>query len=968
MRRSGSAPLRVITLIVGVAVALTGSPPARAAASPSASPPSESPATRGAIATNRTVTLQGSANRLASTVRPARHVVVRDLPAARTGGPTYSPRLRSPKLSNAAGGGRAPRIPLGTKPVEAIVTTLNKATEAVAAAGMPAPLPGPFEPPDPWIAVGPDHVIQATNAGIRIVDRTAPAQSTVKPLYNFFGLDQAYPGPDPQAETFDPRVIYDSLHGRWIAAEASFDCLVQNGSTIGTGYIDVAISDSADPTGGWGVVSVPYPDTVPDYPGLGTSTDKVVLSANVFDLEPAPTLIGCDIGNPGTLAGTELDVLGWAQLLGTGKVDITYLTSYPGTSTYPNEYLTLRPAVQVPATSPTVFGIGDHASAGDGIAYFMVSGLPSSHTVGLAWTDLTSGSPGIGPFAAPPSPLQPGTHGTIADAIDQRPTDALWQNSRLVFVSTHPCDPSGVAVGRDCVRVTELNTSTAVPSLRQDFLIAEPGTDQYMGGIGLSGSSDLHVVWTRSSETAPDYPSTWTAYQRAGAPANTLAGEQQLAAGTDNYPGDRWGDYVGVAQDPQVADAVWQADEASAGPTDWWSTHVSQLRTFGGASYVPITPVRVLDSRPGGVGLTGVFSAGVPRAFFVRGVGTIPSGAIAVTGNVTVVGQTAAGFVAVTPTATATPTSSTINFPLGDIRANNFTLPLGALGKLAAVYKAGAGKTTNLIVDITGYFVADASHAKYATITPTRVMDSRPAPYHVGPLGTFSANVPQTLLVAGFGSGLIPGNATAITGNITVVGQTRAGYVSVTPNPPVGTPPSSTINVPLGDIRANGLTADLNGAGNLSITFVAKAGATANILLDVTGYYVDGGVAGLLYYPLTPGRLMDSRPGAVLTGLTGVFTSGTPRKLDTDGHWGVPAGAAAITGNLTVVGQTAAGFVADTPTSIPVPAVSTLNFPIGDIRANGITVPLGAGDQYLVYRATAGKTTHLILDLSGYFQ
>jgi hypothetical protein len=44
-----------------------------------------------------------------------------------------------------------------------------------------------------------------------------------------------------------------------------------------------------------------------------------------------------------------------------------------------------------------------------------------------------------------------------------------------------------------------------------------------------------------------------------------------------------------------------------------------------------------------------------------------------------------------------------------------------------------------------------------------------------------------------------------------------------------------------------------------------------------------------------------------------------------------------------------------------VPATSTLNFPLGDNRANGL---VGSGDTYLVSVGATGKETHLILDLS----
>ena len=86
------------------------------------------------------------------------------------------------------------------------------------------------------------------------------------------------------------------------------------------------------------------------------------------------------------------------------------------------------------------------------------------------------------------------------------------------------------------------------------------------------------------------------------------------------------------------------------------------------------------------------------------------------------------------------------------------------------------------------------------------------------------------------------------------------------------------------------------------------------------------------------------------------------------GHWGAPSSAEAVTGNLTVVGQTAAGYVSATLDSEPNPTTSVLNFPLGDIRANGVTLPLNAGGRsWFVYKAGTGKSTHLILDLSGYF-
>jgi len=55
------------------------------------------------------------------------------------------------------------------------------------------------------------------------------------------------------------------------------------------------------------------------------------------------------------------------------------------------------------------------------------------------------------------------------------------------------------------------------------------------------------------------------------------------------------------------------------------------------------------------------------------------------------------------------------------------------------------------------------------------------------------------------------------------------------------------------------------------------------------------------------------------------------------------------------------------PNPIAAPASSTLNFPVADDRANGVTVALGAGGTLsLTYLASSG-TTDFVFDVTGYF-
>lgn len=800
------------------------------------------------------------------------------------------------------------------------------------------------EPPDPWVGVGPEHVVQVVNRTVRVTDRQGvPSQADI-PLPDFFLLPT-----DPVTFESDPHIVYDSLHGRWFATEVSWDCATSASASFGTGYVDFAVSRTADPTGDWDVYSVDYSDFLPDFPAPGLSSDKLAIGSNFFAMAAGSTCV-----ENATFSKGHISVMDIADLLNGDPISII------GDDL---DAFTPRFALQVPATSPRLHLIDATSQAH--VEYRSIVGSASANPPTLAYEridDLT-GDGVIEAFADPPAPQQPGPD-TVTTAIDGRPTDAIWQGDRLIFVSGIGCTPTGDSTVRSCVRVSELRTNTvpgAEPTLKQDFVIAANGKDKYMGGVGFAGNGTLQVVWTGSSTTAGEFPSSFAGYQLSTDAADTLKGVQTLKAGIGAYTGTRWGDYVGVAQDPMVPSATWQANQyAGTGPE--WLTYVNRLQPTG-TTYVPITPVRVLDTRIS-KGLSGMFTANQARTWQVGGTPGIPANAVAITGNVTVTQQQALGYVAVTPTATNTPPSSTINFPTGDNRANNLVVPLSATGSLSAVYRSTTGKKTHLIVDVTGYFLANDTGATFKSLTPARILDTRS---NKGLAGKFVNGTARQLTVAGFGG--VPAGAKAITGNLTVTQQSAGGYLSVSPGVPAATPATSNLNFPVSDNRANGLFAPLDGAGKLWIVYKSVAGSTTHVILDVTGYFVQG-LTGLHFVPLNPGRIMDTRSAALLSGLSGQFGANASRILEVDGHWGVPAGSKAITGNLTVTAQTGPGYISVSPNAPPpAPATSTLNFPLGDNRANGLVAPLDVtGNTYLVYIAATGRKTDLILDLSGYFE
>jgi spore germination protein YaaH/serine protease inhibitor ecotin len=396
-----------------------------------------------------------------------------------------------------------------------------------------------------------------------------------------------------------------------------------------------------------------------------------------------------------------------------------------------------------------------------------------------------------------------------------------------------------------------------------------------------------------------------------------------------------------------------------------------------GSSYVPLAPTRILDTRNGTGGLSGGFTSGVPRTFQVTGTALsgVPAGATAVTGVLTVTRSTGAGYLYVGPRAVASPSSSTLNFPAGDDRANTVSVMLGDTGSLAITYVSTTrNATAQVVFDITGYYPATAAPvapataataSTYTPVAPTRILDTRNGTG--GLSGTFTSAVPRTFQVTGTTLSGVPAGATAITGILTATQATGGGYLYAGPAE-VASPTSSTLNFPAWDDRANSVSVMLSGSGALSITYMSSArNATAHVVFDITGYYTPD-TTGATYVPITPTRILDTRSG---TGLAGASGSGVPRTFQVSGTnlSGVPYGASAVTGILTVTLANGRGFLYIGPIEVASPVTSTVNFPAWDNRANSVFVQLGpTGTLSVTYVSSVkGATAHIVFDVTGYY-
>jgi hypothetical protein len=278
---------------------------------------------------------------------------------------------------------------------------------------------------------------------------------------------------------------------------------------------------------------------------------------------------------------------------------------------------------------------------------------------------------------------------------------------------------------------------------------------------------------------------------------------------------------------------------------------------------------------------------------------------------------------------------------------------------MSVTYMATSG-TTDLVVDVTGYFTPDASGDTYHPLTPARLLDTRIG--NGAKKAKLKANVPITFTIAGRGG--VPSNAVAVTGNVTAVNETNGWAVYVGPDP-LANPPASTMNFAKGQIRANSMTVALSASGTLSATFLSSGKSTTDLVFDVTGYYT-ADLTGAKYVPITtPVTILDTRSGI---GSSGKVGANNPRTFQVGGSGGVPTTATGITGIVSVYSQTSSWAVFVGPTPVAKPATSAMNFLKGDYCSNGVTVALSSsGSLSVTFMSGAGNSTNLGIVVTGYF-
>ncbi len=261
-----------------------------------------------------------------------------------------------------------------------------------------------------------------------------------------------------------------------------------------------------------------------------------------------------------------------------------------------------------------------------------------------------------------------------------------------------------------------------------------------------------------------------------------------------------------------------------------------------------------------------------------------------------------------------------------------------------------------------GYLYVNAGG--YFPIVPTRVCDTRanasdPSTY-AGE--TLMPNSSLSVSVAGGLNSLVPSDASAVAANITAVGPTSNGYLTVFPTG-MSQPNASVLNFLTGESAVATLVEIPVGA-NGSISIFNSSGNT-DILVDIEGYYDSS--AGNMFNPVSPFRIADTRTYSSNTyqDSNKVLGPNSTVNISFAGISGFSS-ATAVVINLTATDTSGVGgYLIAKPTGPSSPTASTLNYSASMTVANRAIVELGTSQSITVTNFNANCDA--IVDVSGYF-
>jgi len=424
-------------------------------------------------------------------------------------------------------------------------------------------------PPDPVVAVGPNHIVACVNTVFAIFDKQGNEQyrSYAASWFNNVVANN---------DAFDPQIIYDQFEDRWVQ-------LWVGGNLTTESYYLISVSDDSDPNGVWynyafpGHKNGPYTTSNwPDYPKLGYDQYAIYMSGRMFSFS-------------GFWQYSQVRWVSKSELYSANGSSVNYTDIWDIRDPNSTSQRVDGPPVAAVHLDSSDTGYLIVDSPYTASSFVTLWKIKNHFTTPIITATNISTTAAYAPFDG--SQLGGGQALDVGRRVYRAcvyQDGSLWaaENARMLSV--------GSGTSARYIRL-DVNSNT----LLEDYAIGANYFYYLYPDIIVDEDNNMVMVYTRTGTT--EYAGFGYTGRKDDDPAGYLAPTVFVKEGEANYVktfgGDRnrWGDYLGIAQDPANRSVMWALVEYAESPSSTWGTWIAAF-THSYSAYGIVQDATTLSS------------------------------------------------------------------------------------------------------------------------------------------------------------------------------------------------------------------------------------------------------------------------------------------------------------------------------------------------------------------------------------
>ena len=413
-----------------------------------------------------------------------------------------------------------------------------------------------YIPPDPTIAVGPEHIIICANSTFKILDKEG---NVLKSISAASWWAPAWPD-----ENGDPQVIYDHYAERWVLVWMQYNSSNQTAGNL------IAYSDDENPLGTWYMYrmdtkmhgSVPS-NTWGDYPKVG------------YDEEAIYIMTRCVPFTGGYLLYNKIRIINKSELYSSNAGPLTYTDIWdirtPGQGAAGNVLDCITPGISyTPGNGGWFFwAMGIYGGSAVSADFYSLYKVINPLTVPTIRGKVLP----VQQYFSPPLANQLGGGIGIETIGWITKGPVIWDG---FLYAAHDIQNS---INSNYSSVKYLKVDLSTHSIIDNVEFGSAGYFYLFPAIAVDQNHNVAITFSRSADT--EYIGAYYTTKHANNPG--FIPSQPFAQGQGNYVVtyggaiNRWGDYFGIYLDPGNNYDVWMISEYAAA-TNTWGTYVGKIR------------------------------------------------------------------------------------------------------------------------------------------------------------------------------------------------------------------------------------------------------------------------------------------------------------------------------------------------------------------------------------------------------